>query len=302
MEWRFADEQSFENQTALAEYLRTNVPKNSKILVHGWAAEIYWLSGFEAPTYPWTNPSTMIPASEYQILVNLVQNLSIDHVVLFAQSQKALRNEVDDPIVNNTLKKYFFEKQIDNAWIFSKYDPKGRYVAIDLLDTFQNASLNYVKVDGSIGNTTADFSYNEILIPAQSVLNISGDTRYAIMQHPLPLSPEPPFVMTSQIVYNLTLPSKPVLNFSIGLQPAIWNMSDGVEFQISIEADGEVQTIFSAALNPKENLTDRCWKDYELNLTQYADKQVKIIFETLPLGNCNYDWAFWGAPVILNSD
>jgi hypothetical protein len=109
--------------------------------------------------------------------------------------------------------------------------------------------------------------------------------------------------MISRIVYNLTLPSKPVLKYGIGLDPAIWNMSDGVEFQISIEADGEVQKIFSSILNPKENLTDRRWVDYELNLTNYANKQVKIIFETLPgeKNNINYDWAFWGTPVILNS-
>jgi len=304
VEWRFADGQSFENQTYLAQYLRMNIPRNRKILVHGSAAEIYWLSGFEAPAYPWSNPPTMIPESEYQTLVNLVQNLSIDRIVLFAQDQKALHQKLDDPIVNSTLRKYFFEKQIDNAWIFSKYDSEGRYVAIDLLDMFQNASLEYIKVDGSTGNTTADFSYNEILIPARCVLNISGDTRYVIRQHPLPLSPEPPFVMTSRIVYNLTLPKNPVLKYGIGLHQAIWNMSDGVEFQISLEADGAVQNIFPNHLNPKENVTDRHWVDYELNLTKYANKQVKIIFETLSgeKNNSNYDWAFWAAPVILNSD
>jgi hypothetical protein len=304
VEWRFADEQSFENQTNLVQYLRETTPRNSKILVNGWAAEIYWLSGFEAPAYPWSNPPTMIPESEYQTLIHLVQNRSIDRVVLFAQDQKALRQTLDDPIVNNTLRKYFFEKQIDNTWIFSKYDSKGRYVAIDLLEMFQNASLEYIKIDGGVGNTTADFSYNEILIPAQSILDINGDIRYAIRQHPLPLNPEPPHVMTSQIVYNLTLPSKPLLNYSIGLHPAIWNMSDGVEFQISIEFNGEVQKLFSYTLNPRDNPSDRRWVDYELNLTDYANKEVKIIFETLPgdKNNSNYDWAFWGAPVILNSD
>jgi len=304
VEWRYADGQSFENQTRLAQYLAANAPRNNSILVYGWAAEIYWLSGFEAPTYPWTNPSTMIPKSEYQILVNLVKNSSIDCIVLFAQDQKSLRLELDDPIISSTLRKYFLEKQIDNAWLFSKYDSEGRYVAIDLLDLFRNASLEYIKIDGTIGNTTADFSYNEILIPAQSILNISRDTRSGIRQHPLPLNPEPPHIVISRIVYNLTLPSKPVLKYGIGLDPAIWNMSDGVEFQISIEADGEVQKIFSSILNPKENLTDRRWVDYELNLTNYANKQVKIIFETLPgkKNNINYDWAFWGTPVILNSD
>lgn len=298
VEWRFADGQSFENQTYLAQYLRTNAPRNSKILVHGWAAEIYWLSEFEAPVYPWSNPPTMIPESEHQTLVHLVQNLSMDRVVLFAQNYKMLIQTLDDPIVNSTLRKYFFEKQIDNAWVFSKYDSKGRYIAIDLFDVFQNASIEYIKIDGSVGNVTSD------LIPMQYVLNMTGDIRYAVRQHPLPLSTEPPFVMVSRIVYNLTLPSNPVLNYSIGLDPAIWNMSDGVEFQISIESDGNTTEIFSATLNPKENPMDRRWVDYELNLTKFANKQVKIIFQTLPgkENNCSYDWAFWGAPVILSSE
>lgn len=303
VEWRFADGQSLENQTHLAEYLRMNTPRNSKILVHGSAAEIYWLSGFEAPAFPWSSPPAMISESEYQTLVHLVQNSSIDHVVLFAPNKKSLLQNIGDPIVNNTLRKYFFEKEIDNSWIFCKYDSEGRYVAIDLLDAFQNASLEYVKVDGSIGNTTADFSYSEGLIPARFVLNISGDTRYAIRQHPLPLSSEPPYVMISRIVYNITLPNKPILKYGIGLDQRIWNMSDGVEFRISLEIDQQIPNVSSATLNPKENLVDRCWVDYELNLTSYANKQIKIIFETMSgeKNDSNYDWAFWGTPVILNS-
>lgn len=304
IEWRFADGQSFENQSNLAQYLKTTTPRNSKILVYGWASEIYWMSGFESPVYPWSYPPTTLPKSEYQYLVQLVQNSSIDRVILFAQSRAELSYRLDDPIVNNTLRKYFFEKQIDNAWIFSKYDSKGRYVAFDLVDMLNNASSEYIKIDGSFGNTSADFSYNEILIPAQSILDINGDIRYAIRQHPLPLSPEPPHIMVSRIAYDLTLPSKPVLNFSIGMHPAIWNMSDGVEFRIFVEDNGNVQEIFVATLDPKENSADRRWVNYELNLAEYANEHVRVIFETLPgeKNNSNYDWAFWGTPTILNSN
>lgn len=298
VEWRFADGQSFQNQTYLAQYLREHTPRNSKILVHGLAAEIYWLSGFEAPVYPWSNPHTMLPESEYQTLVSLVQNLTIDRIVLFAQDYNMLLYTLDDPIVNSTLRKYFFEKQIDNAWIFSKYDSKGRYIAFDLFDMFQNASIEYKKIDGTAGNVTAD------LIPAQYILNMTGDTRYAIRHHPLPPSPDPPHVMVSRIIYNLTLPSNPVLKYGIGLDPAIWNLTDGVEFRVFLEVDGEIQMGVIDTLNPRENVTDRGWIDYEINLSAYANKRVRIIFETLPgeKSNASYDWAFWGAPVILNSE
>lgn len=109
--------------------------------------------------------------------------------------------------------------------------------------------------------------------------------------------------MISRIVYNITLPNKPILKYGIGLDQRIWNMSDGVEFRISLEIDQQIPNVSSATLNPKENLVDRCWVDYELNLTSYANKQIKIIFETMSgeKNDSNYDWAFWGTPVILNS-
>jgi len=61
--------------------------------------------------------------------------------------------------------------------------------------------------------------------------------------------------------------------------------------------------IFSAYIDPKNNQDSRRWNDFEIDLSKYANTNVTIIFSTLPGygngSNYNYDWAWWGKPIII---
>jgi len=94
------------------------------------------------------------------------------------------------------------------------------------------------------------------------------------------------------------------LKFSIGLDPHVWSSEngDGVIFEIYINVDGIDGPLFSEYIDPKNNHNERKWNEFELDLSQYADKYATITLSTLP-GNANdsrYDWAWWGEPIIYN--
>jgi 4-amino-4-deoxy-L-arabinose transferase-like glycosyltransferase len=123
-QWLYADETNYFTQTRLGEFLRSNCPPESSILVHGWAAEIYYLADKLPPSkYVWSRPDpgvVEIPENEYSKFVEGVEHREFEFVVFFDNSRETLEFRRDDPVVNQTLNNYFYFGNIDNALIFTK--------------------------------------------------------------------------------------------------------------------------------------------------------------------------------------
>jgi hypothetical protein len=103
----------------------------------------------------------------------------------------------------------------------------------------------------------------------------------------------------SRINYQVLIPNDSVfLNFSIGMDPAVWSPSkgEGVEFEIYINETGKEEKIFSKYIDPKNNPEDRKWYYSDINLTKYRGKKINLSFITLPgpSGSNAFDWAGWG--------
>ena len=125
-----------------------------------------------------------------------------------------------------------------------------------------------------------------------------GVTRPAIFEHPTPTE-------VATIDYTLSLPDvdsndKLLLHFFIGLR-------DGVVFDDAERQPGGVQfaieishTDASAAPERRfESVATECrWQEADIDLTDYAGKEIVLSFltECNVKGNSNYAWALWGKP------
>jgi len=125
----------------------------------------------------------------------------------------------------------------------------------------------------------------------RSAFIIEGDPRGVIFQHP-----------SSELVYTVTVPQDSRLDFSIALDPAVWEvgLGDGVEFRIAIKYNQQNRLVFDEYIDPKNLRADRRWLNYSIDLSFYGGQTVEIIFETLPgpQNSSRFDWAGWGEPYI----
>lgn len=93
-------------------------------------------------------------------------------------------------------------------------------------------------------------------------------------------------------------------SFSIGIQPAVYDGSyplcgDGVEFRLEIrDSSGRIAPLYSRYIDPKHNPAERRWISETVDLNQYMDQNVELLFTTLPgpAGDTCMDWAGWGDP------
>lgn len=138
---------------------------------------------------------------------------------------------------------------------------------------------------------------NAKIFPLQSfvcgTLKINNDLRFVLYQHPI--SNENRSIIEFRDVY---IPENAKLKFGIALHPAVWDpeKGDGVVFEIYISDDDSEELVFSKYIDPKKNLEERKWNDFEIDLSEYAGKNVTIVLSTLPgpKNDANWDWAFWG--------
>ena len=129
-----------------------------------------------------------------------------------------------------------------------------------------------------------------------NILDVSNVAKISVFEHPL-------IDKQGYISFeNVTIPKNATLKFSIALDPQVWSpdKGDGVFFEIHIKENETENPIFSEYIDPKNNPEDRKWHDFAVELSDYADKNVTIIFATSPNMDTNYDWAWWGEPRILH--
>jgi hypothetical protein len=105
----------------------------------------------------------------------------------------------------------------------------------------------------------------------------------------------------NEVTYQATIPNSGALLFSIALNPLVWRSGrgDGVNFMIDLK-DSENQnndkTIFLRYINPKSNPSDRRWRNFILDLSEWSGKTVHLSFVTDSGldSDYGYDWAGWG--------
>ncbi|MEM4203751.1 MAG: tetratricopeptide repeat protein [Candidatus Methanomethylicaceae archaeon] len=106
-----------------------------------------------------------------------------------------------------------------------------------------------------------------------------------------------------RIDFQLPTPPNAALQFALSLAPNVWQpgKGDGVQFDIYLDNGSVRQNIFSRYIDPKNIPEHRKWHDYEIDLSPWAGQTVTITFETGcgPNNNCDYDWAGWGEPRIV---
>jgi hypothetical protein len=110
----------------------------------------------------------------------------------------------------------------------------------------------------------------------------------------------------TEVIHRITVPESGALKFAIALSPEVWSpdKGDGVDFQVYIapvDTPQSGQFLLNRYINPKINPSDRRWRNYLIDLSPWAGKEVNISFITGsgPAQNWDYDWAGWADASIV---
>lgn len=126
-----------------------------------------------------------------------------------------------------------------------------------------------------------------------SVETINGETKHIIMNHPQE------FNITKVEFKNINIPENASMKFNIAINPQSWTEDgDGVEFDIYIKVNNSTLQSFKKYINPKRNVEERKWNEFELNLSKFSGKKVDLLFTT---SSEHDNWAWWGDPIILSN-
>ena len=91
-------------------------------------------------------------------------------------------------------------------------------------------------------------------------------------------------------------PQRPVFEAIAAIKSEVQDKSDGVEFLLEIKSgENNIEKLFSTTLNPKEIPADRAGRPFRVDLSQYAGKEVELLFSTDPgpSGKTDWDWGGW---------
>jgi hypothetical protein len=101
---------------------------------------------------------------------------------------------------------------------------------------------------------------------------------------------------------NIKIPENSKLSISIALDPRVWDpdKGDGVLFELYVNETNRNHKIFSHYIDPKNNLKDRKWNEFEIDLSKFANEQITLIFSTQPgpINDDRCDLAWWGNGII----
>jgi len=110
----------------------------------------------------------------------------------------------------------------------------------------------------------------------------------------------------TEVIYRVTVPDSAALKFAIALSPEVWSpeKGDGVSFQIYIAPTNALQNgqfLVHRYINPKINPSDRRWRNFLLDLSPWAGKEVNLSFinDSGPARNWDFDWAGWADASIV---
>jgi hypothetical protein len=288
---------NWNQQQEIVDFIKSNAPTKS-ILIHGWEAELYWLSGHEAPGLRWTSSyiSTRpdISNKSYEEILNQVQEGDFEFVILMSGFQP-------DEIMHIVPSKYFLVKSIGLYQIYSKYNAEGYSIGYSFIENFGQAYRRYSFENGTEGDMT---DLNEsIYLPFVQEITINNESRATISQPAI--APLDLHIVDSNLIYNnIPVSAGSKLSFGVAMNPDSWTKdTDGVLFKILVEDKAGTNEIFSKYVSPHENTEDRRWQDFQVDLNEFAGEKVSFYFVIDPGPNLNnaYDWAVWSNPLLLNS-
>lgn len=288
IDWEYSRVGDYNKIMELIAYLKSLNLSDGEVLIQDWLPYIYWLTGIKAPSIHLNTyqRGLGIPLAEYERLFTEVKERKIPYVIVLSKMPKG-----SDPITDFVRDNYFPLKSIGGVDIFSASYPIEKDVFFSFV-----AKLNEARAYAllSSGEEKPLEEVSEVVIPRIEKLTVNNETKYAIRQHPL--------VIHSNITYSsIKIPPNATLEFSIAIHPKVWIESgDGVLFEIILGSTGQKDKIFSEYIDPKNNVEDRKWHYYRIPLEEYSNKVVSISFITNPgpAGDSNWDWAYWGDPLI----
>jgi len=200
---------------------------------------------------------------------------------------------------------YIESETIDSAWNRSnliEYLYEQHYSALRVQDGIRVWAKSVDTIPLLYRNIQSiefyNFSSYEKIEPKNEyksfAIKYSENGNITLLQHPI----------TDGIVvinYAVTVPANVSLIFGAGLDEKIWEKSDGVTFEIYLNASGNHSKLFSKHIDPKTNISDRKWQEFIIPLNEYAGEEIILGFATSPgpKRNVNYDWAYWINPEIV---
>jgi 4-amino-4-deoxy-L-arabinose transferase-like glycosyltransferase len=288
---------SWNEQQQIVDYIKSHTT-NGTVFIHGWEAELYWLSGSLAPDTRWTSsymgPVSDITEQEYQKILSMVKAGSFGTVIL-------MTGFPPDEIMQCVPENYFFVKNIGLYAIYSKYNSEGYSIGYSFIENLPQSLQEYCLDNGTQGDIK-NLANSQTYLPIVEQITINNESRSGIKQNPI--ADWDSHVVDSNIIYgNISVSPHSELSFGIGINPAAWNNTGGVVFEIVVQnQQGEQAEIFSKYMSPNSNVEDRGWQDYQLNLNKFQNESVSIQFVTElgPGGNSTYDWAYWSNPLLLD--
>jgi hypothetical protein len=288
---------NWNEQEEIVNYIRSHT-SNGSIFIHGWEAELYWLSGNLAPDIRWASSrrSVMpdITDEEYEKILNRVKAGDFENVILMSEFPP-------DEIMLAVPERYFFVENIGFYAIYSKINAEGYSIAYSFVENLPQALQRYSFENGTQGDL-ATLNVSDYL-PTVEEITINNESRTAIKQ--IPIAPWNSQMVDSNIIYrNISILSGSKLSFGIAMHPDSWTKdTNGVTFNVLVEDETGIHEVFSKHINPHENTEDRKWQDFLLDLNEFGDKSVSIYFVTNPGPNSSnaYDWAYWSKPLMLES-
>lgn len=121
-----------------------------------------------------------------------------------------------------------------------------------------------------------------------ALIRILGNERLCLFAHP-----------ATRLQYKVRLRPDSVLRFGIAISPLVWSpeKGGGTLFTVTVGNLLRDKPIFSKFIDPKNDPEDRKWHDFELDLSNFGEKKVKLNFITSTKeGKNNYCWAIWSRP------
>jgi hypothetical protein len=124
-------------------------------------------------------------------------------------------------------------------------------------------------------------------------VTLEPDERMVLYEHP-------PQSGKTEIIYEVAVPQNGALRFAVALAPEVWSpqYGDGLTFEVYVAEQGGMQpqrAVFVRYINPKENISDRRWRNYLVDLSPWAGKDLYLSLVTRPgpVGNWDFDWGGW---------
>ena len=119
----------------------------------------------------------------------------------------------------------------------------------------------------------------------------------------------PPESGKDEIIYRVAVPEEGALRFAIALSPEVWSSEkgDGASFQVFVaepDAPQDGRFVFVRYINPKYNPSDRRWRNFLVDLSPWAGREVhlSLITEAGPISDWAFDWAGWAELQVVSVD